>query len=161
MVLSRWRRLRARAENRHNSTNVITCSVVKREHRRRRGARGRKGNYTGAHVTDAHKKCPNKSSRDASGARMEAKRELLEKPNQSATKRVARSARQNLKPQMCVMCVSGCGGTGAGRAATLMTGPCRTTRTKSANNDDKPSGKWTRARGAARNHLSSLPPASA
>lgn len=44
--------------------------------------------------------------------------------------------------QIWVICINGCSGTTA--EPTLITWPCKTTHTKSGNNDDKPSGKWTR-----------------
>lgn len=45
--------------------------------------------------------------------------------------------------QICVICTNGCSGTTAVRELTQITGQCKTTHSKSGNNDDKPSGKWT------------------
>lgn len=45
--------------------------------------------------------------------------------------------------RICVICINGCSGATAVRERTQISWLCKTARTKSGNNDDKPSGKWT------------------
>lgn len=74
------------------------------------------------------------------------------RPNGTFKKTQARGSKQETEyktanvtnsAQIWVMCINGCSGTTA--EPTLITWPCKTTHTKSGNNDDKPSGKWTRS----------------
>lgn len=45
--------------------------------------------------------------------------------------------------RICVICINGCSGATAVRERMQISWLCKTARTKSGNNDDKPSGKWT------------------
>lgn len=151
-------------KNRHHSTNVITWSAVKPE-RRPRGSATREERWLYRCTRDSirenrgklhtHtkiiKKSPNKSSRDARAARMEAKRDVFFKKTKktqqahgSKQETEYRTTNVTNSTQIWVICINGCSGTTARRVPTLITWPCKTTHTKSGNNDDKPSGKWTR-----------------
>lgn len=148
-------------KNRHHSSNVITfVQGQKREHRLRRSRNTRNGNYNNAHVTQC-KKSVEKSHIHTQTHTHKTNAQIHShvmpllrawRPNGTfKKKKQANGSKQETEyktanvtnsTQIWVICINGCSGTTA--EPTLITWPCKTTHTKSGNNDDKPSGKWTR-----------------
>lgn len=141
-------------KNRHHFTNVITGPVVLfvgsrgPEHLlQMTNDRRRTGNYSEVHRTtesaeqrsQKQKLNPKKRSCDANmGKPLQTSPELRARDEtEHKTVNVTNSTR------ISVICINGCSGTTAARELTRIAWPRATTHTKSGNNDDKPSGKWT------------------